>query len=211
MRKLKLWGGVALVAVVIAAGLWAVWQFELRWRPTTITRHQPEITRLIESAGWVSPGLNGSKLYTVAYGGCTECTRFMREEFPKLQAEGVDTRVIMIARRDRNGLAQSTAAERATVAQLWLNRDPALLERWQAEPAETWKALGVPSVEGDMARMAVVEAGRSTVDRLEPLLKDNGVEFAYPLLVWWNPKGEMRACACDHPQTSRFVRRDLGA
>ena len=62
-----------------------------------------------------------------------------------------------------------------------------------------------------MARMAVVESGRSTVDRLRPLLKDNGVNLAYPTLVWWNAKGEMRACACEKRQTYRFVRKELGA
>ena len=58
--------------------------------------------------------------------------------------------------------------------------------------------------------MAVVEAGRSTVDRLKPLLKANGINFAYPLLVWWNDKGEMRGCACEKRETYRFVRKELG-
>jgi hypothetical protein len=61
-----------------------------------------------------------------------------------------------------------------------------------------------------MARMAVVESGRSMVDRLRPLLRANGVDLRYPTLIWWNDKGEMRACACEKPQTYRFVRRELG-
>jgi hypothetical protein len=210
MRHFKLWASVALVAAVIAAGVWALWNFELRWRPKTITRHQAEISAILQQAGWVSPNLPGKKLYMVSFRTCPDCIRFKTEEFPSLHAKGVDTRVIEIARRDVNGLAKSTPAERATVAQLWLTRDWKLMERWEAVPAEAWKAPGIPPADGDAARTAVVEAGRSTVDRLRPLLKDNGVNFAYPTLIWWNDRGEMRGCACEKRETYRFVRRELG-
>lgn len=210
MRRIKLWGSVVLVVAVIAAGVWATWNFELRWRPKTITRHQAEIAQLVEHAGWVSPGLKGKPLYMISFRSCPDCIRFMTEEFPRLHAADVDTRVIEIARRDANGLAKSTPVERATVAQLWLTRDWKLLEAWESVPVEAWKAPGIPPADGDMARMAVVESGRSMVDRLRPLLRANGVDLRYPTLIWWNDKGEMRACACEKPQTYRFVRRELG-
>ena len=41
-------------------------------------------------------------------------------------------------------------------------------------------------------------------------LKDNGIKFAYPTLIWWNAKGEMRGCACERRETYRFVRKELG-
>lgn len=211
MRRFKLWGSLVLVLAVIAAGVWAVWNFELRWRPRTIIRHQAEIVQLIEHSGWVSPGLKGRPLYMVSFRSCPDCIRFKTEEFPKLQAADVDTRVIEIARRDVNGLAKSTPVERATVAQLWLTRDWKLLEAWESVPVEAWKAPGIPPADGDMARTAVVESGRSMVDRLRPLLEDNGIELRYPTLIWWNDKGEMRACACEKRQTYRFVRKELGA
>lgn len=211
MRRFKLWGSLVLVLAVIAAGVWAVWNFELRWRPRTIIRHQAEIVQLIEHSGWVSPGLKGRPLYMVSFRSCPDCIRFKTEEFPKLQAADVDTRVIEIARRDVNGLAKSTPVERATVAQLWLTRDWKLLEAWESVPVEAWKAPGIPPADDDMARTAVVESGRSMVDRLRPLLEDNGIELRYPTLIWWNDKGEMRACACEKRQTYRFVRKELGA
>ena len=210
MRRIKFWASVVFVLAVCAAGTWAVWNYDLRWRPKTITRNQAEISALLKASGWVSPGLAGPKLYMVSYRTCGDCIRFKREEIPGLVAKGVDTRVIEIARRDVNGLSKSTPAERATVAQLWLTRDWKLAERWDAVPAEAWAAPGVPPADGDMARTAVVESGRDLVDRLKPLLKANGVKFAYPTLIWWNAKGEMRACACEKRETSRFVRKELG-
>lgn len=203
---------IALVLVLIAAGVggWAFWNYEARWWPKTITRHQTEIVRILESSGWASPGLPGKRLYMVSFRTCPDCIRFTDEEFPKLHAKGVDTRVIEIARRDRNGVAKSTPAERATVAQLWLTHDWKLLQAWEAVPADAWKAQGLPPADGDMARTAVIEAGRKLVDDLTPLMKANGVTFAYPLLVWWDDKGRMRACACEKRETYRFVRKELG-
>jgi hypothetical protein len=198
MRRFKLWASAALVLAVVLAGLWALWNYELRWRPKTIVRHQTEIAQLLQQAGWVSPGLKGKPLYIVGFRSCPDCVRFRDEEFPGLQAAGVDTRVILIARRDQNGLARSTPAD-------WK-----LLEAWEAVPPQAWKAVGLPPADGDLARTAVVDGGRSMVDRLTPLLKDNGVQFAYPTLIWWNDKGEMRACACERRETYRFVRRELG-
>ena len=96
------------------------------------------------------------------------------------------------------------------MAQLWLTRDWKLMEAWEHVPAESWTAAGIPPADGDAARTAVIEAGRNLVDELKPLLKDNGVNFAYPLLVWWDDKGRMRACACEKRETYRFVRKELG-
>lgn len=209
MTRNRLIALLVLVAALAGAGGWAFWRYEARWWPKTVTRHQTEIVRILESSGWASPGLQGKRLYMVSFRACPECVRFTEEEFPKLHAKGVDTRVIAIARGDLNGLSKSTPAERATVAQIWLTHDWKLLQRWEAAPAADWKAQGIPPADGDMARTAVIEAGRKMVDDLTPLMKDNGVRFAYPLLVWWDEKGRMRACACDKRETYRFVQREL--
>jgi hypothetical protein len=210
MARLKLWSVVGLVVLLVAGGGFAWWNWDLRWRPHTIAKNQAEIARLLEQSGWVSPGVKGRPLYMVSFRSCPDCIRFEDEVFPRLQAKGVDTRVIVIARRDVNGLPKSTPVERSTVAQLWLTRDWRLLEAWRAVPPDAWKGLGVPPADGDMARTAVVEGGRSLVDQLRPLLKANGVNFAYPLLVWWNDKGEMRSCACEKRPSYRFVEKELG-
>ena len=211
MKTFMRWLVAAAVLAVIGAGAFAYWNLDLRWRPKTITRHQAEITKILEQSGWVSPGLTGPRLYMVSFRTCPDCVRFKAEEFPGLHKAGVDTRLIEIARADRNGVSKSTPAERATVAELWVNRSWALAERWEATPVEAWTAPGIKPADGDIARTAVIEAGRANVDKLIPLLKDNGVNFAWPLMVWWTPDGQMKACACEERETYRYLRKDLGA
>lgn len=210
MKNWKLWAGLAAVVVVIGAGWWAWWNFELRWRPKTITKNQAEIAKILEGSGWVSPGLKGPKLYMISFRTCPDCVRFKKEEYPRLHKAGIDTRLIEIARADRNGVPKSTPVERATVAELWINRSWELSEKWDATPVDAWTAPGLKPADGDIARTAVIEAGRKSVEDLVPLLKQNGVNFAYPLLVWWTPDGQMKACACEKRETYRFVRKDLG-
>jgi hypothetical protein len=211
MNKAKLGLIAFLVIVVLVGGFVSYWNLELRWRPKTITKHQAEIAKILQESGWVSPGLAGPKFYMVSFRTCPDCVRFKAEEFPKLHEAGVDTRVIEIARAERNGVPKSTPIERATVAELWVNRSWALAERWDKTPVEAWTAPGVKPADGDIARTAVIEAGRANVEKLIPLMKDNGVKFAWPLMVWWTKDGQMRACACEKRETYRFVRKELGA
>ena len=210
MKNFKLWAALALVVLVVGGGLFAYWNFELRWRPTTVEKNQEEIAALLESAGWVSPGGGGRPLYMVAHRDCADCLRFMAEQFPDLQAAGVDTRVIMVARRDVNALSQSTPVERSTVAELWLSRDWDLLQRWRAVPAAQWDAPGIRPADGDAARGAVVEASRRFLDELEPLIGSSGVDLGYPLLVWWDEADQMTACVCQRRESYGDLRADFG-
>ncbi len=216
---IRTWAILILVVVLAGVGGYAYWQNDLRWRPKTITKHQAEITKILESAGWASPGLTKGKLYMVSFRTCPDCLRFKAEEFPALQKQGIDTRVIEIARRDKNGLAKSTPVERTTVAELWIRHGTPgawkLMEEWEANVPDAWTAPGIIPADGDIARSAVIEAGRKMTEDLRPLLKENGVTVSdpvgirYPTLVWWNAKGEMRACACEQRETYRFVRKEL--
>lgn len=214
VNKLILW--LVLIAVFVVGALAAWWWLEVRWRPKTVTKHQAEIAKILDEAGWVSPGQTGPKLYMIAFRSCPDCVRLKAEVFPKVHKAGVDTRVIVIARRDLNGVAKSTPAERTTVAELWINRSWALMERWDGAPLETWTAEGIPPADGDIARTAVINAGRDVIDQLRPLLAANGVKVGdqgvrYPTLIWWTADGVMRSCVCEEPRTYRAVLRELGA
>lgn len=211
MRRFVILLALAGVLVVAGAVVFLLWDLDWRWRPTTVTRNQAEIAQTLEQSGWVSPHLTGPKLYVIAYRGCQACQQLEQTVFPKLQAAQVDTRVIMVARADRNGQTLSTPAERATVAELWLTRSWKLFQQWSLADPHTWTAPGVAPADGDAARTAVVEAGRALVANITPLLRANGVGLDYPLLVWWTRDGHMRACACTSPQSWRHVETELGA
>ena len=214
MNKLKLWGALVLILAVVGGGLYGWWALDLRWRPHTITKHQAEIAALLQRSGWVSPGLKGPALYEIGFRSCEDCIRLRLQEFPKYHQAGVDTRVILVARRDYNGVSKSTPAERSTVAELWVNRNWNLLEKWESTPVDAWTAQGLPVADNDAARSAVIEQSRSLVDQLKPLLAANGIDrdgFRYPTLIWWDKQGRMRGCACENRATYRFVRKELGA
>ena len=201
---------LALVIVLVGGGLYEWWNMVGRFQPHPITNDQSEITKTLEGAGGVSPGLSGPKLYVVAYRADPALEQLYKTDFPKLQDAQVDTAVIMVARPDQQGASQSSASERSTVAELWVNKNWALFQRWMKASPQDWTAPGIPPADTDVARSAVVEAGRAFTDKLTPQLKDNGVEFSYPLLVWWTKDGKMQAVVADDPHKVAHVLKDLG-
>ncbi len=87
-----LMGLVAAVALAACGYGWRAAADDLQDRPKTLTR-EAEIASLLEHAGWVSPGVSKTKvLYMISWQACPPCIVYEREDFPKLQAAGVDTR-----------------------------------------------------------------------------------------------------------------------
>lgn len=213
MRRFFVWSALAAVIglLLALAGAWAYNHFYARFLPVTVTRNQAEVQRLLDEASWVSAGGGGPVVYVIGYRDSEAFQRYQAEEVGKLAAGGLDTRFIMFARPDREGLALSTAAERATIAELWLTRDWSLFERWTATPVREWTAAGVAPADGNLARSAVVEAGRQFTDRLANALSDSGLSVRYPLIIWRDRDGFMKACACIDAKSWAFVRDDLGA
>ncbi len=141
----------------------------------------------------------------ISFRSCPDCIRFEETQFPALHKARIDTRVIMVARR-----ARSTAPERTGVAELWAKRDWKTYERWTSMPVEALTGEGLPSGDTDPARAALVEKSRVLVDRLMPLLADNGIELRYPTLIWSDKAGRMYGCACERAETYRFIQQALG-
>ncbi|GAA0870656.1 hypothetical protein GCM10009116_24930 [Brevundimonas basaltis] len=213
MRRFFVWSALAaLIGLILAVGgFWAYQHFYARFQPVTVTRHQAEIQALLDEASWLSSGGGGEPLYIIGYRDSAAMQRYERVEAPKLRAAGLEVRIIVFARPDRDGMVQSTAAERATVAELWLTRDWTLYQRWTATPSNNWTAAGIPAADGSMARGAVVEAGRDFIEQLTGALSDEGLRISYPLVIWRDREGYMKACACSDDRSWAFVRDDTGA
>ena len=213
MRRFFVWSALAAVIGLALAGTgyWAYWNFYARFQPVTVTRNQAEIQRLLDESSWISAGGGGQALYVIGYRESAAMQRYEREELPKLRAAGVEARILVFSRPEREGMPQSTAAERATVAELWLTRDFTLYQRWMATPVRNWTAAGIPSADGNLARAAVVDAGRDFVARLAEDLGQAGLQTRYPLIIWRDRDGFMKACACSDSRSWVFIRDDLDA
>jgi hypothetical protein len=213
MRKFFLWAALALliISTVVGVGWWAYWNYFERYKPITVEKEQAAIQKLLDSAGYVSSGTEGPPLYVVTFRDCKECSTYEDQEFPKFAAIGVDRRVIAFAPADVEGLQKSTPAERSTIAELWLNRNWSLYEAWRTTPVKAWAAPGIRPADGDLARSAVVQASRDFKDQLEPLLRANGVEVRYPIVMWRDKDNKLKVCACSDEKMYHFVREDLGA
>lgn len=213
MRRFLIWSAVAaLVGLILAGvGVWAYWTFFGQYQPVVVSRDQAEIQRLLDESSWVSEGGVGTPVYVIGYRDSGAMRRWAAEQAPGLQLGGADVRYILIARPDREGLTQSTAAERATVAELWLSRDWTLYQRWTQTPARNWTAAGIPAADGNLARGAVVEAGREFVADLTDRIGAARLKSRYPLILWRDREGFLKACACSEPRSWAFIRDDLGA
>lgn len=213
MRRFFVWSALAaLIGLILAGGgYWAYWNYHARFQPVTVARNQADVQRLLDESSWLSAGGGGEPLYVIGYRDSAAMQRYEREEVPKLRAAGIEVRIIVFARPDREGLALSTAAERATVADLWLTRDYTLYERWTATPVRNWTAAGIPAADGNLARSSVVEAGRIFITRLNEYLGQVGLQPRYPLIIWRDPEGFMKACACSDSRSWVFIRDDLNA
>lgn len=172
----------------------------------TLTKHGPEILKLLKQSGWVSPHLSKRRwIYMISFRSCPDCIRFETEQFPALQKARIDTRVVMVARRTK-----SSEPERTGVGELWAKRDWKTYEKWTGMPVAAWTGEGYPSGDNDPARAALVEKSRVLIDQIKPLLADEGIDLRYPSFVWKDAKGRIRGCACEKPDSYPALRADLG-
>ena len=214
-RKFLLWA-MALVVIIPAlfgTGYWLYWDRFIRYAPVTITNVESQIAiqTLLDQADYLSPGKKDRWVYLVTYRGCKACRDYENQEFPKLQAAGIETRVIVYTLADDKGVKRSTPAERATVAELWLTRNWAFYQAWQSATDDTWTADGLTSADTDWGRRAVVIGAQDYVNQLAAELRNDKVTVGFPLIIWRDKNNQIRVCGCTTDKAYHFIREDLGA
>ena len=209
MDRFRRWFVFLVMLAVIGGAMWLWWWFGLRGSPHTLKKEQASLAYELQRTGWVSPHVNGKIVYVLVKGECPACGKFETGALEALQARGVDTRIIVIAPPDVNGKSASTPEDRAAMAEFWLDRDWSLYRRWRA-PGQATMA-GVAPADGDIARTAVVDTARHSAAAIADLLKRNGVTFGYPMAIWWNKVGDMRASLVDNPTAARKAEREIEA
>jgi hypothetical protein len=210
MRKPVVFGVLAAVVAVLAVAGYSRAADDANDRPKTLT-HEAELRKLLETSGWVSPGLSKTKvLYMVSWQSCPPCILYEREDFPKLHAAGVDTRVIMYARA-----SSSTPQERSGVAELWKNRSWATWKKFTAIPTSSWTAEGIPPADTTPERAALVKKSQAFADKMRELMAANGIgtreHLNLPTLIWVGKDGHLRGCGCEKVETHKYVLQELGA
>ena len=234
-RKFLLWAMafVVICPTLFGVGYWVWWDQVQRYAPVTIASptDAAAITSLLARADYVSPDFQKDVLttgpasgvatsvtkpvdkrwvYLVTYRDCAPCRTYEDVEFPRLQAGGIETRVVAFARADNGNVKQSTPEERSTIAELWLNRSWLLYQQWRNAAPETWKAENITVADNDLARSGVVWASRDFINQLAPLLRNSKVNVAYPIVIWRNKNNELRVCSCASNKAYHFIREDLG-
>lgn len=207
MDRLRRWFVFVVMLAVIGGGVWLWWLVDLRGSPHTIHREQAALAYELQRTGWVSPHVNGKIVYVLVSGECPACGKFENGGVKRLATRTIDTRVIVVAPADKNGKALSTPADRAAVAAFWIDRDWSLYTRWREASPSTM--AGAPQADGDAARTAVVDTARKSAASIEDLLHKNGVKFGYPMAIWWNKAGEMRASLVDNGTAAGKAEREI--
>lgn len=160
--------------------------------PATVSVRAGDVWHALERAAWfaerdASVKPNGKIVYAVSFRSCPTCAAFKAAEHDALLKAGVELRWIMYARRDRDGKARSKPGERSMVAELWLNRDAELMNRWWAadDLDAFYRADDLPpSADGDARREGAVAQSRALVDTLSGIFEENAIDMAIPTLIW---------------------------
>ncbi len=209
LDRLRRWFVFLMMLAVLGGIMRLFWLVEIRGAPHTLKKEQAALASALERAAWVSPHAAGKPAYILVTGGCPACAALETGTLETLQSRGFDTRVIAVARPDLNGRAVSTPQERAEVAELWIDRDWNFYLRWR-EPGPSTMA-GLRPADGDAARTAVVGASQAAAANIADLVRRNGVKFGYPMVIWWNKSGDMRASLADNAAARHKLEKEIEA
>ena len=175
-----------------------------------ITAQSAELSALLDNMAWVSPGLSNTRaLYEISFRTCPACIAYHKVEFPRLQKQGVDTRLFIYAREAERTPPQ----ERAVIAELYKTRNWQLAQDWYAHAspkAYYAKMKNIPDTDGNPERTASIAKGQQQIRELYSILAANDVEMATPTLLWQDTRGAWKVVVGSNPVTNAHIRKQFG-
>lgn len=147
-----------------------------------LTEETAELEALLADMPWVSAGLSDEKIvYQFSFRTCPPCIQFKKEAWPLFEEAGIETRLVMTARRRK-----STEDERTAVVELARTRDWEMAKAWMRSnsPNGYYKKMTFTATDGNAPREADLEKLRGQIDLLDDILAVNGIEMAYPTVLW---------------------------
>jgi len=177
--------------------------------PVALTQSESRLEALLQRIAYTSPNVEADSkaaMYQVSFRTCPPCIQSHENILPKLEAAGIETRLVTTARRGR-----STADERAAVSENARRRDWSFTQRWWADrsPNRFYGRENLPPVEGDAQRETDLAQLQDDVDELVQILAINGVDFAFPALLWRSQDGTYKAAIGYNPGLSAHIISDV--
>ncbi|MEP3889671.1 MAG: hypothetical protein ABJN69_04340 [Hellea sp.] len=167
----------------------------LEMEAPALTEETAELETLLAEMPWVSESVssetsNDKVVYQFSFRTCPPCIQFKKEAWPILEEVGIETRLVMTARRRK-----STEDERTAVVELARSRDWDMAEAWMRSnsPNGYYKKMTFPVTDGNAPREAELEKLRGQIDLLDDILAVNGIEMAYPTVLWQDAENVWRA------------------
>lgn len=210
MKAAPLAGGLMAVMLLFAAAQCAA-RFGLSGGGggvIALETAEPLLEDVLNNIAFTSPssGYNEAVLYQISFRTCPPCIQSHDNILPKLQAAGLDTRLVTTARKGR-----STEKERAAVVENARRKDWAFTQEWWAgrNPNRFYAETELPAVDGDAQREAELRQLQNHVYELANVLAANGAKFAFPTLIWKTQAGDYKAAIGYNPSLTTQILSDI--
>lgn len=185
----------------------------LQLEAPTLMEETAELETLLSEMPWVSKSMTETKpdakiIYQFSFRTCPPCISFKTEAWPALEAAGIETRLVMTARRKK-----STADERTAVVELARTRDWDMAQAWMKSnsPKGYYRKMTFPAADGNKPREDDLEKLRGQIDMLDEILAVNGLDMAYPTILWQDAENVWHAEIGYYSGMAQDIITSLGA
>lgn len=177
--------------------------------PSTLTQATQPLEHVLANIAYTSPAANNDAgvVYQISFRTCPPCIQSHENILPKLHAAGLETRLVTTARRHRY-----TDKERAAVVENIRRKDWSFTQDWWADrnPKRFYAQTQLPPVDGNGAREAELAQLQNHVDEVRRVLAQNGLEFAFPTLIWKAQDGTYKTAIGYNPNLTANILSDMG-